>query len=172
MQFWSSNTSNNQQWALEFISSSTTRIAADEAVTEKEDFLPEAAVKPELSQIYNREVFDVSKQIRISPIRYQPVAMSKKSVSTEFREMRSVSPNPVRENTLRITTLLKHKSHVQISLINLKGEKVYHKDLGLRDVGELRHEINVSLMSKGVYIVLLNKDGDNGKMITEKIVIE
>lgn len=170
MQFWSSNTSTNQHWALEFISSATARIVADETIT---DSLPTTAVK--LPQIYDRDAFDVSEQERISPIRYRPVVMSNKyeQLSTEFEaEIMSVFPNPIRENTLRITAILKRKSHVQISLINLKGEKVYHKDLGQKDVGEVRHEINVSAMSKGVYLVLFNKDGDNGKTVTRKIVIE
>jgi arabinan endo-1,5-alpha-L-arabinosidase len=170
MQFWSSNTSTNQHWALEFISSATARIVADETIT---DSLPTTAVK--LPQIYDRDPFDVSEQERISPIRYRPVVMSNKyeQLSTEFEaEIMSVFPNPIRENTLRITAILKRKSHVQISLINLKGEKVYHKDLGQKDVGEVRHEINVSAMLKGVYLVLFNKDGDNGKTVTRKIVIE
>lgn len=93
-------------------------------------------------------------------------------LTAELSEIMSVFPNPVKENILGITAMIKHKSQVQVKLINAKGEAVYYEDLGVREAGVLNHEINVSAMTRGVYIIQMNKDGVGGKMATKKIVLE
>lgn len=99
------------------------------------------------------------------------MAMSEEEeVSAEFSEIVSTYPNPVVENILSVTTYLNEKSDVQIKMVDLQGQALYRKDLGMQEAGEVTHEINVSSMPKGEYIILLRKN--DMKSITKKVMIE
>ncbi|HEY8935207.1 MAG TPA: family 43 glycosylhydrolase [Cyclobacteriaceae bacterium] len=100
--------------------------------------------------------------------------MSGEKIQAELSEIVSSFPNPVKENILTIQTGLPVKADVAIELINESGKVVHHDKLGLREVGMLTHEINVSSFTKGFYIVSLVKTDVQGvtKKVTQKVIIQ
>lgn len=72
----------------------------------------------------------------------------------------SVYPNPVADGILNVKTLNDSK----VSLYNLLGNKVLSLDTSLK-----HHEINVSKLTAGVYLLNINSED---KTLTKKIVIE
>jgi arabinan endo-1,5-alpha-L-arabinosidase len=100
--------------------------------------------------------------------------IAEEELSTDVSEVVSMAPNPVRENILGVTAHLEAPSQVYINMVNLNGQEVYMEDLGIRPKGELRHEINVSSITKGSYVVRLNKinASNERKTVVKKITIE
>ena len=64
-----------------------------------------------------------------------------------------VSPNPVQENEAEVIVNLAKKSEVNLTIINVAGKVVYHKNLGIQEIGRITKVIDISSLAKGTYIV-------------------
>lgn len=69
-------------------------------------------------------------------------------------------PNPVNGSSFELVAYNKTASDIKLSIVNLSGQVVYKQDLGIQQAGEMRHNINVSLLSAGVYIVTIDSGGE------------
>lgn len=95
-------------------------------------------------------------------------------LSADLSEIISVHPNPVKESILGITAKLETDAQVSISLVDIKGAEALNVNLGAKSAGVLVHEINVTGLAKGTYIVRLAKTlaGGAQQSVTKKIVVE
>lgn len=171
MQFWTSGTSYNQQWTFELVSTSTARMSDEIDVEEMEEQIIEATI-------------DISKQSVIAIRNIGHPAFTTEDISAgnldnngrrlsaELVETISAFPNPVKNQMLKISMRLEKRSHVKINFLNAAGSNVYKSDLGVVEAGELQHEVDVSSMAKGVYLIHLDKLDGFRKVMTKKILIE
>jgi beta-glucanase (GH16 family) len=65
----------------------------------------------------------------------------------------AVYPNPVSNDVLTIKTMLNVDSEVRITIYNTQGQKVFDKNIGMRQSGELAENLNVQNISEGVYVM-------------------
>ncbi len=100
--------------------------------------------------------------------------LAEDDLKTELSEIVSFFPNPVKENILTVRTRLQEQATVQVKLMDLKGNEVYTEELGVRAADELDHEINVSTLKKGIYIIHLTRENTDGKAktISSRVTIE
>jgi hypothetical protein len=70
----------------------------------------------------------------------------------------NIYPNPASGFTT-LSFHIESPENMAISLLNLKGQAVYHHDLGVLPPGENRIELDVSGFQNGIYHCLLNSNG-------------
>jgi len=79
----------------------------------------------------------------------------------------SAYPNPLTGKSLTISLGLTSKSNVVISVINLTGQKILEKNIGMFEAGEINEPVDLSDLPKGTYIIQVQTtDGTN----TSKLV--
>jgi hypothetical protein len=62
-------------------------------------------------------------------------------------------PNPLQNNTLNIESRLSSPSGVRIQIINSIGQVMRDEDIGNHEAGIVTHEMDVSGLSGGTYLV-------------------
>jgi hypothetical protein len=77
----------------------------------------------------------------------------------------SVYPNPA-QDVLNIQFDLAKSGNISYELLNTMGQRVINEQLGQRNEGSNIHQINLSGLTKGIYLLKLN-NGDNS---TTKII--
>jgi hypothetical protein len=75
-------------------------------------------------------------------------------------------PNPANESTLLSYNLLQ-SSDVQISLLNVLGQKVMEIESGFQIKGSYNSNVDCSKLSKGIYFVSMAIDG---KLVNRKLI--
>jgi hypothetical protein len=100
--------------------------------------------------------------------------LAEDDLKAELSEIVSFFPNPVRENILTVRTRLQEEATVQVKLTDSRGNEVYTKELGICTADALDHEINISTLKKGIYIIHLTKQNPEGKAktISSRVSIE
>ncbi len=73
----------------------------------------------------------------------------------------TVAPNPVRNNATMFFTL-NDKQETVVRVLNVTGEVVYTKNLGMLSAGEYTEELTLDHLSSGVYFVNLISGEDTG----------
>ncbi|HEY8935206.1 MAG TPA: family 43 glycosylhydrolase [Cyclobacteriaceae bacterium] len=101
-------------------------------------------------------------------------ATAENDPTAELSESISLFPNPVKDNILKVRTWLSEKANVRFHIMDLNGKAVYEENLGMHESGALDHEINVSTMTKGLYIIRVHQTTNTGvaRQLTKKISIE
>ncbi len=80
----------------------------------------------------------------------------------------SVFPNPANEN-IHLTYTLSKRSEVSVKIFDVNGRVVSDLLNEMQSEGEQRLDSNTSALSKGVYIVMLNVDGNRS---TQRLVVQ
>ncbi|UZR99835.1 carbohydrate-binding protein (plasmid) [Chondrinema litorale] len=71
-----------------------------------------------------------------------------------------VFPNPVSAGSVTFNSFLFDNSEVKVAITNTEGKRVYVKELGTFEAGEIHHTLDITDLSSGIYILQLQyKDG-------------
>jgi hypothetical protein len=73
----------------------------------------------------------------------------------------TIAPNPVRDNATLFFTL-NDKQETFVRVLNVTGEVVFTRDLGMLSAGEYREELSLSSLSSGVYFINLVSGQETG----------
>ena len=81
----------------------------------------------------------------------------------------SIFPNPLQGDILNIESSLSKTSAIRIEIANLLGQVMLVKDLGRKEAGMLRHEVDMSSLSEGTYIVrILSVSGNQTALVFKR----
>ena len=98
----------------------------------------------------------------------QALSFSAERATTESATSLSVFPNPLEGNLLNIQSIIPATSPVRIQVISLLGQIMLEKDFGTLEAGTVEFEIDMSLLSDGIYIVRLHAAGANNSLLLSK----
>lgn len=95
------------------------------------------------------------------------------ALASEEQELESSSlsiyPNPLQGDILNIECSLSKTSATRIEIANLLGQVVLVKDLGRQEAGMLRHEVDMSFLPRGTYIVrILSVSGNQSALVFKR----
>jgi hypothetical protein len=113
--------------------------------------------KPVTSQLYYTARWPISS--------FNKQSSDVKEFENRLNKKYIIYPNPSSNGNFNLSIINLKKSCTKFSVFNLIGKEVYHKDLG--EIIESSNEIDLSLLSKGNYIFVLNcGDEVSQKLIT------
>ena len=97
-----------------------------------------------------------------------PLALASEEQELESRSL-SIYPNPLQGDILNIESSLSKTSATRIEIVNLLGQVMLVKDLARQEVGMLRHEVDMSSLPKGTYIVrILSVSGNQSALVFKR----
>jgi len=83
-------------------------------------------------------------------------------------QIKSIDPNP-NNGDFNIKFSLKSISNISFDLFNLKGEKIYYKNLGEKNIGDYNIHLSLSDIKNGVYLMRINSKFG---ITTKKLIID
>ncbi len=95
-------------------------------------------------------------------------ALASEEQELESRSL-SIFPNPLQGDILNIESSLSKTSATHIEIANLLGQVMLVKDLGRQEAGMLRHEVDMSSLPNGTYIVrILSVSGNQSALVFKR----
>jgi len=76
-----------------------------------------------------------------------------KTIGLNFIGNFQISPNPVKYSSTLLTFNLDKSTNVKIQVLNTQGKVVFQKNFGILESGEIKLDINLVNLRKGIYVV-------------------